>query len=123
MDEADTSAHTGNHTAYKQFKGRRTPKEEVAELYEGLKSAGLNDFDMMLSGYCPSADVVAEVGRIAREKKLTAATKPGSFFWGTAEDGQRSQGMCLTKSQFSIRSWATMATSTSRKTPFQLTRR
>ena len=36
---------------------------------------------MLLSGYCPSAAIVKEVGKIARDIKLRAATKPGSFFW------------------------------------------
>lgn len=53
----------------------------MAELYEGLKSAKLNNFDMMLSGYCPSAALVEEVGKIGRDAKTRAATKPGSFFW------------------------------------------
>ena len=58
------------------------PWEEVSELYVGLRQSHLDDFDMMLSGYCPSAAVVAEVGKIAREKRLAASTRPGSFFWG-----------------------------------------
>ncbi|GAB7356677.1 hypothetical protein MBLNU459_g7390t2 [Dothideomycetes sp. NU459] len=70
-----------NHTAYKQVKGRKTPADEITELYEGLKQSHLNDFDVMLSGYCPSAAVVQAVGRIARESSFTALTKPGSFFW------------------------------------------
>ncbi|KAL1311568.1 hypothetical protein AAFC00_001686 [Neodothiora populina] len=70
-----------NHTAYKQVKGRKTPAEEVTELYEGLKQSHLDDFDVMLSGYCPSAAVVQEVGKIARESRFKATTKPGSFFW------------------------------------------
>ncbi|PNS20421.1 pyridoxal kinase [Sphaceloma murrayae] len=78
---AINTVNFSNHTAYRQVKGRKTPWEEVAELYEGLKDSGLNDFDMMLSGYCPSAEVVGQVGRIAREKKLAGATRPGSFFW------------------------------------------
>ena len=73
---------TGNHLGYKQAKGRKTPAEEVAELYAGLKQAFLTDFDVMLSGYCPSAEVVAEVGKIAREKRLASTTRPGTFFWG-----------------------------------------
>jgi len=36
---------------------------------------------MMLSGYAPSAAVVDQVGKIARELRLRATTKPGSFFW------------------------------------------
>ncbi|KAK4498890.1 hypothetical protein PRZ48_009400 [Zasmidium cellare] len=70
-----------NHTAYKTFKGRKTPPEEIAELYTGLKNARLDDFDMLLSGYCPSAGVIEEVGKIGRDAKLRGNTKPGSFFW------------------------------------------
>ena len=36
---------------------------------------------MMLSGYCPSAGLVQEVGKIARSLRARSATKPGSFFW------------------------------------------
>jgi pyridoxine kinase len=73
----------GNHTGYKQFKGRKTPAEEIAELYEGLKQSRLNDFDVLLSGYCPSAGVVEQVGKIARETRFASTQKPGAFFWGT----------------------------------------
>ncbi|CAD0093121.1 unnamed protein product [Aureobasidium vineae] len=72
-----------NHTGYKQFKGRKTPAEEIADLYEGLKQSRLNDFDVLLSGYCPSAGVVQQVGKIARETRFASTTKPGAFFWGT----------------------------------------
>ncbi|GIZ43291.1 hypothetical protein CKM354_000652300 [Cercospora kikuchii] len=70
-----------NHVAYRAFKGRKSTPEEVADLYAGLKETKLDHFDMMLSGYCPSAALVEEVGKIAREQKLRASTKPGSFFW------------------------------------------
>lgn len=53
----------------------------MAELYAGLKDAKLDSFDMMLSGYCPSAALVEQVGKIGRDAKLKATTKPGSFFW------------------------------------------
>jgi len=72
---------TGNHTAYKQVKGRKTPAEEISELYDGLRQSLLNDFDMMLSGYISSAEAIQEVGKIARELKFKSTTKPGSFFW------------------------------------------
>lgn len=78
---ADKCLYTGNHVGYKTFKGRKTTPEEVQELYDGLKSANLNNFDAMLSGYCPSAALVEEVGKIGRDAKTRAATKPGSFFW------------------------------------------
>ena len=71
----------GNHVAYKQFKGRKSTPEEVADLWTGLRDAQLDDFDMMLSGYCPSAALVEQVGKIAREIKSRSYTKPGAFFW------------------------------------------
>ncbi|KAK3054348.1 putative pyridoxal kinase [Extremus antarcticus] len=70
-----------NHVGYRRVAGRKTTPGEVSDLYAGLVSAGLNSFDVLLSGYCPSAALVEEVGKIARERKLHAATKPGSFFW------------------------------------------
>lgn len=75
--------NTGNHVAYKRFTGRKSTPEEVASLYDGLKSAQLNDFDVLLSGYCPSAALVEEVGKIGRELRSNATRKnrPGSFFW------------------------------------------
>lgn len=36
---------------------------------------------MMLSGYCPSAALVEEIGKIGRALKLRASMQPGSFFW------------------------------------------
>jgi pyridoxine kinase len=36
---------------------------------------------MMLSGYCPSAALVQEVGKIARSLRARTATQPGKFFW------------------------------------------
>jgi len=71
----------GNHTAYKQFRGRRVPAEEVEELYQGLQQSQLNDFDMLLSGYAASKEVVNVVGKIARDLRDRTSIKPGSFFW------------------------------------------
>jgi len=36
---------------------------------------------MLLSGYCPSAALVQEVGKIARSLRARNATRPGQFFW------------------------------------------
>ena len=72
---------TGNHTGYKQFKGRKVPAEEIQELYEGLKACELNRFDMMLPGYIASKDAVETVGSIGRDLRLRSSLKPGSFFW------------------------------------------
>lgn len=71
-----------NHLAYRQVKGRKTPADEILELYEGLKQSYLNDFNVMLSGYVPSAEGVEAVGKIGRDLKHEASLKPGSFFWG-----------------------------------------
>ncbi|KAH8815327.1 Ribokinase-like protein [Xylogone sp. PMI_703] len=66
---------------YGQATGRRATAEEITELYRGLKQSGLDDFDMMLSGYLPGAASVEAAGEMARDLKSKAATKPGSFFW------------------------------------------
>ncbi|KAF2435866.1 Ribokinase-like protein [Tothia fuscella] len=78
---AINTVHFSNHTGYKQVKGRKTPAEEIQQLYEGLQQSLLNDFDVLLSGYIPSAEAVEEVGKIGRELKYNSAMKPGSFFW------------------------------------------
>lgn len=78
---ADTQSLTGNHVGYRSFSGTRTSASEIVSLFEGLTSNNLADFDMMLSGYVPGAEAVSAVGRIARELKLKATLKPGSFFW------------------------------------------
>ncbi|KAI9662262.1 MAG: putative pyridoxal kinase [Bathelium mastoideum] len=78
---AINTVNFSNHTAYKQVKGRKTPAEEITELYQGLKQSHLTDFDVMLSGYIPNAEAVEAVGKIGRDLKFEASTKPGSFFW------------------------------------------
>lgn len=70
-----------NHTGYRQFKGTRATASEISDLYTGLKQSHLDDFDMMLSGYIPGAAALEAVGSMARELKLKATMKPGSFFW------------------------------------------
>jgi len=72
---------SGNHTAYGQVKGTKTPADQIAALYDGLRQSHLNDFDVMLSGYIPSAEAVEEVGKIGRELRYSSTMKPGSFFW------------------------------------------
>ncbi|PVH93227.1 Ribokinase-like protein [Periconia macrospinosa] len=78
---AINTVHYSNHTAYKQVKGTKTSAEQILELYEGLQQSNLNAFDVLLTGYMPSAQAVQAVGKIGRDVKLQAATKPGSFFW------------------------------------------
>ena len=73
---------TGNHTAYNQFRGTKASAQEIQDIYAGLKQSYLTDFDIMLSGYAPSAETVEAVGVIGRDLKLLSSTKPGSFFWG-----------------------------------------
>lgn len=78
------SMKIGNHTGYKQFKGRKVPAEEIKELYDGLKQSNLANFDMMISGYTASKDAVDTVAAIGRDLKLKNTTRPGSFFWCTS---------------------------------------
>ena len=70
-----------NHTGYGQVKGTRSSASEISDLHAGLKQSHLDDFDMMLSGYIPGAAAVEAVGTMARDLKLKATMKPGSFFW------------------------------------------
>lgn len=72
----------GNHTGYRQFKGTRATSQEISDLYHGLSMNNLTDFDVMLSGYAPSAAAVEAVGAIGMDLQRRADTKPGSFFWG-----------------------------------------
>lgn len=53
----------------------------MRELYEGLRQSYLTDFDVLLSGYAPSAEVVECVGTIARDLRYRSAVYPGKFFW------------------------------------------
>ena len=64
------------------MKGTKTTADEIRDIYEGLKQSYLTDFDVLLSGYAPSAGAVEAIGAIGRDLKLKASTKPGSFFWG-----------------------------------------
>lgn len=149
---------TGNHTAYKQVKGTKTSPDQILDLYEGLRQSNLNNFDVLLTGYMPSAHCVQAIGKIGRDIKFNAGTKPGSFFWGESallqrhahvvrfrgrtsvivrcwpilrvhsEVALRHERDCLGFGladihQCSIRSWATMGSSTSRKMKYRSTRR
>jgi len=88
-----TDPGSGNHTGYKQWKGTKTSAEEITELYAGLKQSYLTDFDMMLTGYAPSAKAVDAIGTIARDLKLKGSTKAGSFFWGKFRSIQKLNGI------------------------------
>lgn len=76
-----TDILTGNHVGYGKFKGTKASASEIKDLFQGLKDCGLDDFDMMLSGYIPNAEAIQVVGAIAQELKLKKTMKPGSFFW------------------------------------------
>lgn len=63
------------------MQGSKTTASEITTLWTGLKSAYLTDFDVLLSGYCPSAAVVETVGVIARELRHQRSMQPGGFLW------------------------------------------
>jgi pyridoxine kinase len=88
LHRGSINVRVGNHTAYKQVKGSKTSADQILELYEGLRQSSLNNFDLLLTGYMPSAECVQAVGKIGRDIKFNAGTKPGSFFWG--ESGETS---------------------------------
>ncbi|KAI0574846.1 pyridoxine kinase [Pyrenophora tritici-repentis] len=78
---AINTVHYSNHTAYKQVKGTKTSAAEILQLYDGLRQSNLTNFDVLLTGYMPSAEAVQAIGTIGRDIKFNAGTKPGSFFW------------------------------------------
>ncbi|KAL8944761.1 MAG: hypothetical protein Q9211_000477 [Gyalolechia sp. 1 TL-2023] len=84
-DKVISRSSMGNHLGYRQVKGTKTSAGEISELYTGLQQSYLVDFDVMLSGYAPGAAAVDAVGAIARDLKLKASTKPGSFFWTSTD--------------------------------------
>lgn len=78
---AINTVHYSNHTAYKQVKGTKTSANQILDLYEGLRQSNLANFDVLLTGYMPTSETVQAIGKIGRDIKLNAGTKPGSFFW------------------------------------------
>ncbi|KAK2798437.1 putative pyridoxal kinase [Onygenales sp. PD_10] len=78
---AINTVHFSNHTGYRQVKGTKATAEEISALYEGLNQSYLTDFDVLLSGYAPSAAAVEAVGEIALDLRRKSRGKPGSFFW------------------------------------------
>ncbi|MCJ1405247.1 putative pyridoxal kinase [Xylographa trunciseda] len=75
-----------NHAAYGQFAGTRTSAAEIAALYDNLVANQLARFDVLLSGFAPSAAAVEAVGAIGRALRTASVGKPGSFFWGGVLD-------------------------------------
>jgi pyridoxine kinase len=74
----------------------------MLNLYEGLRQSNLTNFDVLLTGYVPSAEAVQAIGKIGRDVKFNAGTKPGSFFWGEYRDtagvlGRADHGQCWTQ--------------------------
>ena len=108
---AINTVHYSNHLAYKQVKGTKSTAEEIEELYEGLRQSNLTNFNVLLTGYVPSAAAVRAVGKIGRDIKFNAGTKPGSFFWGAYEVMDSGRGRA-DRTQCSILSWATTASYT-----------
>ncbi|KAI5304286.1 putative pyridoxal kinase, partial [Ascosphaera pollenicola] len=58
-----------------------TSADEVKAMYQGICESGLDDFDVMLTGYAPTAAVVEALGDIAMDLKKKSEKAPGSFFW------------------------------------------
>ncbi|KAL1992522.1 hypothetical protein VTN49DRAFT_4554 [Thermomyces lanuginosus] len=75
------TVHFSNHTGYRQVKGTKVSAQEIRNLYEGLVQSYLTDFDVLLSGYTPTAEAVQAVGEIALDLKRRAAKKNRPFFW------------------------------------------
>lgn len=99
---------TGNHTGYRQFKGTRTSAQEIHDLYQGLCQSDLTDFDVLLTGYTPSAAAVKAVGEIGLDLQRRAEKKPGSFFWSEYDTVTKKKDIMLSVQSW-ILSWAIRA--------------
>lgn len=120
---ASIDSTTGNHTGYRQFKGTRATAQEITDLYQGLCNSNLTDFDVMLSGYSPSAAAVEAVGAIGIDLQRKAEKKPGSFFWGEPTVYLPVSTYPDRLCQYWTLSWAIRAGYTSTTTSFQPTKK
>jgi pyridoxine kinase len=69
-----------NHAGYRQLKGFRTTAQQISDLFDGLKLNGLDEFEMLLTGYVPGEPELRAIGEIAREVK----EKSERCFWCTS---------------------------------------
>ncbi|KAK9465286.1 Ribokinase-like protein [Lipomyces arxii] len=56
-----------NHTGYRHIQGTRITGPEMRALFEGLKTNSLAEYDVVLTGYVPGAEAVAEAGKVVGE--------------------------------------------------------
>ncbi|KAK9380491.1 Ribokinase-like protein [Kockiozyma suomiensis] len=75
VDVLNTVAFS-NHTGYMQWKGERATASQIRDIYEGLKSNTLTDYDVILSGYIPGAEAVREVGRVVEDLRRDQNDSP-----------------------------------------------
>ncbi|PVV01042.1 hypothetical protein BB560_004555 [Smittium megazygosporum] len=58
-----------NHTGYKSIKGSVFEGSHITDLFSGLETNGLTDYDYVLSGYMGNSDNVQAVSEIVRSLK------------------------------------------------------
>jgi len=64
---------------YLQWTGFKTTAEQILELFRGLESSGLDNFQYLLTGYLPNAATVEAIGTIAKSLKK----KDPRILWST----------------------------------------
>ncbi|KHJ31140.1 putative pyridoxal kinase [Erysiphe necator] len=79
---AINTVQLSNHLGYGRARGSRTTPLEIIEIWAGLNEAGLNNFDILLSGYLPDESFIDSVLRIVRESRQNnRKNSKETLFW------------------------------------------
>ncbi|KAG5358747.1 putative pyridoxal kinase BUD16 [Yarrowia sp. E02] len=66
--DALNTVHFSNNTGYGSVKGTKASAQEILDIYEGLKLAGLS-YEFLLTGYVPGEEGVEAVGKVGEDVK------------------------------------------------------
>lgn len=66
--DALNTVHFSNNTGYGSVKGTKASAQEILDVYEGLKLAGLT-YEVLLTGYVPGEEGVEAVGKVGEDLK------------------------------------------------------
>ncbi|KAI8874167.1 Ribokinase-like protein [Ramicandelaber brevisporus] len=71
--DALNTVQFSNHTGYNTFKGERFPASHLLDLYGGLTTNGLDDYDYLLAGYMGNAANINAVATIVDDLRKNGA--------------------------------------------------
>jgi pyridoxine kinase len=71
------SVQFSHHTGHKVIKGQRLTKDDLENLYQGLKENGINKYSHILTGYCGDPSFLHTIAKVVSEIKTTS---PGVLY-------------------------------------------